>query len=111
MTPAAAGRALKAADEGERALPSDPAPEGFEFEADDGTRYTAARPLLEVVTPGLLRRYRRDEMEFAFQVIELLFSDQPDAIAAIDSSWSCLGRVANELQPQIERAIRIGLGE
>lgn len=105
------GTTVRAVPEPERALPSDPPPDCFEFTSDDGTVYRSTRPLLVVVTPGLLRRYRSNEMEFAFQVVEQLFSDQPDAMAAIDGSWTCLGRVANSLQPHIEAALRVSLGE
>lgn len=97
---------------GEQALPSVAPPELFSFTADDGTRFTSRRPLSSnIVTPGLVRTSRQDEMGFVWTVIEHLFEDQPDARAAVDSSWACLRRVVEAMPPFIERAVRLGMGE
>lgn len=97
--------------EPEKALPSDPAPEFFSFTAADGQTFTSTKDVAEVVTPGLLRRYRQDEIEFAFQALEALFGDNPAAMQAIDTSWKTLGSVTRALQPFVERTLRVSLGE
>ncbi len=98
--------------ESERALPSKPPGDGrFTFTADDGQTFTSTKAVTAVVTPGLLRRHRGDEVEFAFRALELLFEDNPAAMSAIDGSWATLGQVTRGLQPFVEDAIRLGLGE
>lgn len=95
----------------ERALPSAAPPERFSFAAADGRVFTSTKDVADVVTPGLLRQFRNDEIEFAFRALELLFDDNPEAMSAIDSSWANLGTVTRALRPFIERSIRVGLGE
>lgn len=97
--------------EPERALPSVPADGRFTFTDEEGQSYTSTKDVAKVVTPGLLRRYRDNEVEFAFRALELLFEDNPAALSAIDASWATLGKVSKGLQPFIEANIRLGLGE
>lgn len=93
-----------------KALPDDDGDPGlFTFTAPDGTEHTATRPVSEVVTPGLLRRNRNDEMGFAFTVLESLLDEE--GIAAVDGSWAALRAFSEQLRPHIEEAMRLTLGE
>ena len=92
------------------ALPDDASePKLFAFTAPDGTTHTATQPVSAVVTPGLLRRNRGDELGFAFAVLEDLLDEA--GLAAIDGSWEALRAVTQQLQPHIEEVLRLTMGE
>lgn len=100
-----------AVTDGQKALPDTMTEERMSFTAEDGTVFTANHPIRRVLTPGLIRRYRSDQMEMFWRLIEGLFSDQPDAMDAIDNSWEVMGSLNNMLEPHVERIMKVALGE
>lgn len=76
----------------------------FSFYDDDGTEHVATCLLSEVITPGVLRRNRTDEFSLYCELVEALYDGNPEAMAAIDSSWETLKRVVNDLQDAMKAA-------
>lgn len=50
----------------------------------DGVTYTSTEAIADVVTFGMRRRWKDDPERLIIEVIEMLFADQPEAIAALD---------------------------
>jgi hypothetical protein len=76
-------RRPKATDEGTREMPDDV----FKWTDADGTEWVSDVPIREVVTPGLVRRNRHNDMTLVMEALELLFAKQPEFFDVIDVSW------------------------
>lgn len=100
-------------------------PEGAKRPSDhkssDEDRYTfthsgesfTARPYLEVLTPKWLRaNRRRDEMDFAFTLLEALYEDNPKALDALDSmGWTKFNATAGAVLDDMKARVEVSLGE
>lgn len=86
--------------------------------ADDTFSFTAggetftSPPLLDVLTPGYIRKNRKlEEADFAFTLVESLFGDNDDAMAALDADWRLFNRVQADLTKMIQEKTQATLGE
>ena len=85
--------------------------ETFVFEDGDGT-YTSL-PLIDVLSPGFIRKHRREsEMDFYFSMLEGLFAENPEALKAIDAMpWSRVNEITKDLDAALKLAVGTALGE
>lgn len=83
----------------------------FQF-THDGKTFTSP-PLIDILSPGFVRRNRdKEEMDFYFTMVEALFADQPEAIAAIDTmSWDEFNIISESLVEQMRTKVGATPGE
>lgn len=80
----------------------------------DGEEYTFPKPFTTVQTPGFLRaNRRRDELDMAFTIIEVLADDDPDILAVIDKMPlpefnNLQARLGKALQDSVDNADVMG---
>ena len=95
-----------------RALPDvEPADDRFRFVDDNGVEWVSDRSVKDVLTPGLFRRHRDNELELYFAIIEGLFEPGSEAMDVIDGSWAVTKRVSEALGPHVQTLIGVTLGE
>ena len=83
------------------------------FSFSHGGKTHTARPYLEVLTPKWLRaNRRRDEVDFAFTLLEALFEGDKAAMAALDSmDWTAFNATANDVMADMQDRVGVSLGE
>lgn len=82
----------------------------------DGDTYRSTDPLTEIVTAGMIRKNRTDDMGFFFALMERAFADQTEVIEAFDEMPGHeLGPFAEtvmaEVQHLVEGEQEVDLGE
>ena len=83
--------------QGEAATPEVPDTH-FSWTDPDGKVWASTMPVKDVITPGLVRRNRNNDMSFTMEVLEGLFEDQPEFFDTVDDSWDAMNAVSNALQ-------------
>lgn len=83
----------------------------FQF-THKGQAFTSP-PLINTLSPGFLRRNRdKADVDFYFTIIESLFDDQPEALAAIDSmDWDEFNELSESLVEQMKGKVGATPGE
>lgn len=78
----------------------------------NGETWTSTVPLSDALTVGAVRKYRDDEIELLFAMIDGLFADQPEAAAAFDDlPMSQLVAISTSMQHELTAAGEASLGE
>lgn len=75
--------------EGPKEIPED----RFEWTDTSGRTWVSDVPIRDVVTPGLIRRNRINDLTLIMEAMELLFAKQPEFLDVIDSSWDDMNTV------------------
>ena len=94
----------KAEQEDERDTP-------LTFTDKDGNEWTSNITLAEGVTPGVMRKNRNNELMMFMELLENLFDDQPDAMAALDATWDTMNAAIDAVRDRMEAATGVSLGE
>lgn len=101
--------------------PQDRKPKAVKAEADDlrdavftfehdGKPYRFTRPTAPLLTPGFVRRNRKNEAEALFSLMEEL-TDQ-DTLDVIDNmSWEDNAKFLQELSAHVQDVMQVSLGE
>lgn len=74
----------------------------FEWTDPDGTTWTSDKPIRDVVTPGLIRRNRSNDMTFIMEAMEGLFAGQPEFLDVIDADWDTMNACGEAFLTQVQ---------
>ena len=74
----------------------------FEWTDPSGKEWVSDKPIRDVVTPGLVRRNRANDMTFIMESMERLFADQPEFLDVIDADWYTMNACGEAFMDQVQ---------